>query len=242
MSTRIDKNNYYLNIALDVAKRSTCLRRCYGAVIVKNDEIISTGYNGAPRGRNNCSDCGICLRKELNIKSGKQYELCRSVHAEANAIISASRNEMIDSDLYLAGYDAVTKEELLYPLPCAMCERLIINAGIKRIITRNKEYLIKDLNDDFLYSKEELVKKIISSIRTMPVTATTDIHILNSLKEKILEELEILTILKLNNDLDISNPELYSEIIKTAVDSLYSNSDNIEKIRNINNILKMINN
>ena len=102
---RLDKNNYYLNIAETVAKRSTCLRKAFGAVIVKNDEIISTGYNGAPRGRKNCNDLCSCIRNELNIPRGERYELCRSVHAEANAIISASRQEMIDSFLYLVGLD-----------------------------------------------------------------------------------------------------------------------------------------
>ena len=86
---RISKENYYLDIAESVLERSTCLRRMYGAIIVKNDEIISTGYNGAPRGRKNCSELGFCARQKLNIKSGEKYELCRSVHAEQNAIISA---------------------------------------------------------------------------------------------------------------------------------------------------------
>lgn len=102
---RLDKNNYYLNIAETVTKRSTCLRKAFGAVIVKNDEIVSTGYNGAPRGRKNCSDIGKCIRNELNIPRGERYELCRSVHAEANAIISASRQEMLNSSIYLVGLD-----------------------------------------------------------------------------------------------------------------------------------------
>ena len=85
---RIDKENYYLDIAETVLERSTCLRRCYGAIIVKNDEIVSTGYNGAPRGRRNCGDLGYCTREAMNIPSGQRYELCRSVHAEMNAIIS----------------------------------------------------------------------------------------------------------------------------------------------------------
>ena len=90
---RIDKINYYLEIADTVLKRGTCLRRNYGAVIVKNDEIISTGYTGAPRGRTNCIDLGFCAREKLNIKSGEKYELCRSVHAEQNAVISAARKD-----------------------------------------------------------------------------------------------------------------------------------------------------
>ena len=88
---RISKENYYLDIAETVLERATCLRRVYGAIIVKNDEIISTGYNGAPRGRRNCVDMGFCTREAMQVPRGQRYELCRSVHAEANAIISASR-------------------------------------------------------------------------------------------------------------------------------------------------------
>ena len=106
---RLDKNNYYLDIAETVAKRSTCLRKAFGAVVVKHDEIISTGYNGAPRGRKNCSDIGKCIRDELNVPRGERYELCRSVHAEANAIISASRQEMISGTLFLVGLDVKTR-------------------------------------------------------------------------------------------------------------------------------------
>ena len=102
---RRDKINYYLDLAETVAQRGTCLRRNYGAVIVKNDEVVSTGYVGAPRGRQNCSDIGKCIRNELNIPRGERYELCRSVHAEANAIISASRSQMLGADMYLAGKD-----------------------------------------------------------------------------------------------------------------------------------------
>ena len=99
---RRDKNNYYLDIAEAVSQRGTCLRKHYGAVIVKNDEIISTGYVGAPRGRKNCSDLNYCIRQKLSIPRGERYELCRSVHAEANAIISASRESMLGSTIYLA--------------------------------------------------------------------------------------------------------------------------------------------
>ena len=98
---RIDKENYYLDIAETVLERSTCLRRCYGAIIVQHDEIVSTGYNGAPRGRKNCIDLGGCTREAMNIPSGQRYELCRSVHAEANAIISAARSEVLGATLYL---------------------------------------------------------------------------------------------------------------------------------------------
>ena len=107
---RRDKYNYYLDIAQTVAERGTCLRRNYGAIIVKNDEIISTGYVGAPRGRQNCSDLGRCIRQELKIPRGERYEMCRSVHAEANAVISAARRDMIDATLYLVGIEKETKE------------------------------------------------------------------------------------------------------------------------------------
>ncbi len=134
---RRDKENYYLDIAEAVSKRGTCLRRNFGAIIVKNDQIISTGYSGAPRGRKNCSDHGSCIRDELNIPRGERYELCRSVHAEANAIIAASREEMLGSTLYLVGIDAKTGELVSDAAACAMCKRLMINAGITRMIVRN---------------------------------------------------------------------------------------------------------
>jgi len=132
---RISKQDYYLKIASEVAKRSTCLRRQYGAVIVKNDEIIATGYNGAPRGDENCCDVGSCWRDRHNIPHGEQYEKCVAVHAEANAIISASRNEMLGSTLYLYGYEGFDKP-IENPEPCIMCNRLIKNAGIDRVINK----------------------------------------------------------------------------------------------------------
>ena len=146
---RRDKTNYYLDIAETVSKRGTCLRRNFGAIIVKNDEIISTGYTGAPRGRKNCSDLGFCRREQLNIPRGTRYELCRSVHAEANCIISASRRDMIDSSLYLVGVDAKTQELVRDANSCSMCKRLIINAGIKEIIIRDTidEYRIIQVSD-----------------------------------------------------------------------------------------------
>lgn len=133
---RIDKDSYYLQIAHDAATRSTCLRRAYGAVIVNNGEIIATGYNGAPRHRENCCDRGVCERERLGVAHGERYELCRSVHAEANAIISASRRDMLGGTLYLSGIDVPSGEPLSAPAPCDMCKRLIINAGISQIITR----------------------------------------------------------------------------------------------------------
>ena len=134
---RIDKENYYLDIAETVAERATCLRRCYGAIIVRNDEIISTGYNGAPRGRKNCVDLGRCTREALNIPSGQRYELCRSVHAEANAIISAARSETLGATLYMACRDPGTGALIPGSTSCAMCRRQIINAGITRVVIRN---------------------------------------------------------------------------------------------------------
>lgn len=136
---RRDKVNYYLDLADVVSKRGTCLRRKYGAVIVKNDEVISTGYVGAPRGRKNCTDLGQCIRKKMEIPRGERYELCRSVHAEANAIISAERNEMIGSTLYLTGRETDTGEYIKNSSSCAMCKKLIINAGIERVIIRDTE-------------------------------------------------------------------------------------------------------
>jgi dCMP deaminase len=133
---RRDKINYYLDIAEAVCARSTCLRRKFGAIVVKNDEIISTGYNGAPRGRKNCVDLGFCTREELRVPRGERYELCRSVHAEANAIISAPRRDMIGATIYLVGRDAKTGELLSDAMSCSMCKRQIINAGIDRVVIR----------------------------------------------------------------------------------------------------------
>ncbi|MBP0955156.1 MAG: cytidine deaminase [Oscillospiraceae bacterium] len=137
MSDRRDKINYYLDIAETVLERGTCIRRKFGALIVKNDEIISTGYVGAPRGRANCTDLGYCTREKLNIPKGQRYELCRSVHAEANAIISASRRDMMGATIYLACHDGKTGELDGKVEPCSMCKRLIINAGITTVIIRN---------------------------------------------------------------------------------------------------------
>ena len=134
---RRDKFNYYLDIAETVLERGTCLRRNYGAIIVRNDSIISTGYVGAPRGRANCCDLGYCRREQLKIPRGERYELCRSVHAEANAIIAAPRSEMLGSTLYLVGKDKQTGELISNASSCAMCKRMIIDAGIERVVIRN---------------------------------------------------------------------------------------------------------
>ncbi len=155
IAQRVNKPNYYLDIAETVLRRSTCLRKKYGAIIVKNDVIVSTGYNGAPRGRDNCCTLGYCMRDELNIPRGERYELCRSVHAEANAIINASRDQMLGSTMYIAGMDSKTGEILSDISSCAMCKRLVINAGIERVIFRNgadkyTEIKVRDwvINDD----------------------------------------------------------------------------------------------
>lgn len=136
---RRDKNNYYLDIAETVLERGTCLRRNYGSIIVKNDEIISTGFTGAPRGRKNCCDIGFCKREQLNVPRGTQYELCRSVHSEANAIISASRKDMIGATLYLVGRNSNNGEIVKNASSCTMCKRLIINAGIEKVIIRDTQ-------------------------------------------------------------------------------------------------------
>ena len=146
---RVSKHNYYLDIAQTVAERSTCLRKMFGAIIVKNDSIISTGYNGAPRGRKNCSDLGVCMRDKLNIPRGERYELCRSVHAEQNAIIHASRNDMLGGTLYLVGVEVKTGELVQNASPCSMCRRTIINAGIDKVVVRNThtDYTVFDVQD-----------------------------------------------------------------------------------------------
>lgn len=157
---RRDKFNYYLDIAQTVAERGTCIRRNYGAIIVHNDEIISTGYVGAPRGRKNCSDLGYCVRQQLNIPRGERYEMCRSVHAEANAIISAPRRDMIGATLYLVGLEADTGKIVANSCCCSMCKRMVINSGIKEVVIRdtNDEYRRVDVcewieNDESLEGK-----------------------------------------------------------------------------------------
>ena len=161
MSKRVDKTNYYLDIAETVAERSTCLRKHYGCIIVKNDEIISTGYSGAPRGRKNCIDLGECTKKKIypELRHGG-YDACRSVHAEQNAIISAARKDMLGSTMYLVGKrndDAIYEEGAM---SCQTCRKLIINAGIENVIVRTSknEYIRVDVkrwieNDELLEGK-----------------------------------------------------------------------------------------
>lgn len=133
---RRDKINYYLDMAEVVGERGTCLRRNRGAVIVKNDEVIATGYVGAPRGRKNCCDLKMCIRQENHIPRGERYELCRSVHAEANAIISAERSQMIGSTLYLCSTEVDGGGYVKGDDCCSMCKRMVINAGIETVIVR----------------------------------------------------------------------------------------------------------
>lgn len=148
---RPDKDHYYLHIAREVARRSTCLRRWFGAVIVKNDQIISTGYAGAARGTTNCIDIGECPRQRAGIPRGERYELCRSVHAEMNAIIHASRVDMIDSTLYLVGLEAENERVTENARPCRMCTRLIINAGIKTVKVLEPNEMITEFKvEDFV--------------------------------------------------------------------------------------------
>ena len=146
---RVDKINYYLDIAEAVLQRGTCLRNKYGSVIVKNDEIISTGYTGAPRGRKNCMDLGYCRRKMNNTPSGAGYELCRSVHSEQNAIISSNRKDMLGSTLYLVGINQRNGEYISDNEPCTLCKRMIINAGIERVVMRDdkEHYRIEEVKD-----------------------------------------------------------------------------------------------
>jgi len=130
---RISKVQTYFNVARDIAKRGTCLRRNFGAVIVKNDRIVSTGYTGSVRGSDHCCDRGICRREELEVPAGERYELCRSLHAEMNAIIQATMEEMEKASLFLVGVSQQTHDTLYDYEPCLLCKRMIINAGISLV-------------------------------------------------------------------------------------------------------------
>ncbi|MDR0738680.1 MAG: cytidine deaminase [Oscillospiraceae bacterium] len=160
--TRVGKRNYYLDIAEVVLERGTCLRRNYGAVVVKNDQIISSGYTGAPRARGNCTDIGTCMRKVLSIPRGERYELCRSVHAEANAIIHSARKDMLNSTLYLVGKEVATLQYVDGCSPCSMCKRLIINAGIVRVVIRinRTKYVEAEVDSWELFSEKPMSKSV----------------------------------------------------------------------------------
>ena len=154
---RRDKINYYLDIAETVIERGTCLRRNFGAVIVNNDEIVSTGYVGAPRGRKNCCDLKYCMREKLQIPRGERYEMCRSVHAEQNAIISAARNKMIGGTLFLVGKNYSDGAYVENSNPCALCKRMIINSGLKDVYIRDtKDKYRHIMVDEYIENDESL--------------------------------------------------------------------------------------
>ena len=136
MDIRPGWDEYFIEIAKVVASRSTCIRRKYGAIIVKNNKIISTGYNGSPKGATNCIDKGTCVREVKNIPKGERYELCESVHAEQNAIIQASLADMQDSTIYIFGFEA--SGEIATSTPCLLCQRMIKNAGIAKVVCCDK--------------------------------------------------------------------------------------------------------
>jgi dCMP deaminase len=156
MKKRPSKEEYYLGIAKEVAKRSTCLRRRYGAVIVNHDQIISTGYAGAPRGSKNCIDVGHCPREKAGVPSGERYELCRSVHAEMNAVIHAARTDMADGTVYLVGLAPDSDTYLEDSEPCRLCKRVIINAGLKYVHAQQGENDIKKFVVETWISDEDL--------------------------------------------------------------------------------------
>jgi dCMP deaminase len=159
---RISKDKYYLNIAQEVAERSTCLRRRYGAVIVQSDQIISTGYCGAPRGTENCIDINFCLREKRHAKRGEHYEWCRSVHAEQNAIIHSKRLDMLNAKLYLVGVDVKTNTLMGDAEPCKLCKRMIINSGITSVITYGEDNKVKtvDVQKEWVATNMGEVKKV----------------------------------------------------------------------------------
>ena len=158
--SRVSKHNYYLDIAQTVAERSTCLRKMFGAIIVKDDVIVSTGYNGAPRGRKNCNDLNFCMRDKLNIPRGERYELCRSVHAEANAIIAAARERMLGATLYMVCVDPADNSLVAGTSICMMCKRQIINAGIEKVIVRDTKEEYREINvNDWIEDDDSLSGK-----------------------------------------------------------------------------------
>lgn len=180
---RISKDQYYLNIALAVSKRSTCNRRQYGAIIVKNDEIIATGYNGSARGAVNCCDAGECYRERMKVPHGQQYEKCVAVHAEQNAIISAARKDMIGATMYLIGTE---HGEIIKGEPCSICQRMIDNAGIKEVITAEKTDSLKVVTERAKKAEKELAKThdIILALNAELTKDETNCHnqLMNALK------------------------------------------------------------
>jgi dCMP deaminase len=134
--SRIDKINYYLDMAETASERSTCLRRRYGCIIVKNDKIVSTGYNGSPRDCENCIDTGVCIREQMGVPRGTRYELCAGLHAEQNALESVGMDDKINADMYLVGIEIDANEYIKSANSCSLCKKLIINAGIKNVYIR----------------------------------------------------------------------------------------------------------
>jgi dCMP deaminase len=158
---RITKAQYYLNIAKEVARRSTCLRRHYGAVIVNNDQIVSTGYAGAPRRTVNCTEVGSCVRVKLGVPKGEHYEWCRAVHAEQNAVIHAARFDMIGATLYLVGVSPETGDVIEGAEPCRICKRMIINAGIEKVFIETAPGRYKtQLAADWIKSNLKELRKV----------------------------------------------------------------------------------
>ncbi|MBW7569404.1 MAG: deaminase [Succinivibrio sp.] len=156
---RPSKDQSFMEIAVAVSMRSTCLRRRYGAVIVSKDgRIVSTGYNGAPRNRANCVDLKECLREKCKIKPGTHYELCRAVHAEANAIVNGNPLDVVGATLYLAGTDAASNNATKQMRPCSMCQRLILNAQIARVVMRDVDGNL--VSEDPLTWDDDLPEKI----------------------------------------------------------------------------------
>lgn len=146
--SRPSKDEYYLGIAEAVLERATCLRRKYGAVLVKDDQIVSTGYNGGARATVNCCDIGYCEREAQGVPKGERYELCVALHAEENAIIHAGREKALDSTLYIVGKNTADGS-YASPAPCMMCRRKIVNAGIKRVVglfEENEALVIKEID------------------------------------------------------------------------------------------------
>jgi len=160
---RVSKINYYLDIAETISERGTCNRKNYGCIIVKNDEIIATGYTGAPRGRKNCIDLGYCVKKKTlpDTRHGG-YDACRSVHAEQNAMLSAPRRDMIDASLFLVGIRKDTGSYEEGASPCQMCRKLIINSGIKKVYVRINKENFEEINVDDWVENDDLLNGIIT--------------------------------------------------------------------------------
>ncbi len=173
MPARPSKDEYYLNIAREVCRRGTCLRRLYGAVIVKDDQIISTGYAGAPRGVVNCVDLGRCLRQEMAVPPGQRYELCRSVHAEMNAVIHASRAQTLGAVMYLVGIEKDSGQLTSYSEPCLLCRRVIINAGIAKVVALNPDKGIVHLDpEEWIAEENQAAAKGVGMPGAPPVALT----------------------------------------------------------------------